>query len=206
MSSLIVWMLALTISLCATILSAAANVPHVHMAVTAIVTLAIAIVAVQAHRGLASTHASRSALAANTARFIGLVWLWAGIAIIFTYNFVFTDWREWPQFSAGLIIIGCMCMTLAVMFQRDADEGRDDESILKVSRLLNVIQIVGMLIAAIGLVADHKFDFGATTSRVDWAANNIFFFGALAIAGIGVHALAAEQKSAAAGDQAVSHS
>ena len=205
MSSLIVWMLALTVSLCATILSAAAGVPHVHMAVTGIVTLAIAIVAVQAHRGLASTNASRSALAASTARFIGLVWLWAGIAIVFTYNFVFAHWHEWPQFSAGLMIIGCMCMTLSVMFQRDADEGRDDESILKVSRLLNVIQIVGMLIAAIGLVADHKFDFGASTARVDWAANNIFFFGALAIACIGVHAIAAEQKSAAVGDRAVSH-
>jgi hypothetical protein len=196
MSSLVIWMSALTISLCATLLSAAAGLPPVHMGVTAVVTLAIAIVAVQADRELAATRPNRSALAANTARYIGLVWIWAGVAIIVTYNFILPNWREWWQFSAGTLLVGCMCLILAAMFQRDADLGRDDENILKVARLLNVIQIVGMLVAAIGLVADHKFDFGASAARADWAANNIFFFGALAIASIGVHSIASDKKVA----------
>jgi positive regulator of sigma E activity len=196
MSSLFIWMSALTISLCATILSAAAGMPALHMSVTALVTLAIAIVAVQAYRALATQRTSRSALAANTARYIGLVWIWAGIAIFVTYSFILSNWREWGQFSGGTLFVGCMCLALAVMFQRDADEGHDDESILKVARLLNVVQIVGMLIAAIGLVADHKFDFGMSATRPDWAANNIFFFGALAIACIGAHSIASDKKIA----------
>lgn len=205
-SSLFVWMMALTISMSVTILSAAAHMPSVHMSMTALVTLAIAIVAVQTYRQLAATTPNRSALAANTARYTGLVWLWAGIAIFVTYNFILKNWPEWWQFSTGLMIVGIMCMILAGMFQRDADEGNEDESILKVARLLNMIQIVGMLIAAIGLVADHKFDFGMSAARPDWAANNIFFFGALAVACIGVHAIASDNKITQAGGRQGAHS
>ena len=195
MTSLIVWMLAFTISICVSILAAAARMPSAHMGVTALITLAIAIVAVQAFRQLAASGVSRSALAASTSRFIALVWIWAGVAILFTYQFILT-WREWWQFSAGLLLVGGMCFILSMMFQRDAAEGRDDESILRISRQLNVAQIVGMLAVAIGLVADNKFNLSGSAMRSDWAANNIFFFGALAIACIGVHALASEQRMA----------
>jgi hypothetical protein len=194
MTSLIVWMLAFTISLCVTILSAAAGMPHVHMGVTALITLAIAIVAVQSYRNLAATNVNRSALAASTSRFIALVWIWAGVAILFTYQYILT-WREWWQFSAGLLLVGGLCFALSILFKRDAAAGKEDESILKISRQLNVVQVAGMLIAAIGLVADNKFNFSGSAARPDWAANNIFFFGALAVACIGVHALASESRS-----------
>ena len=205
-SSLFVWMMALTISICITILSAAAGQPSLHMSVTALVTLAIAIVAVQTYRRLTLTAPGRSMLAAHTARYTGLVWLWAGIAIFVTYNFILSNWREWWQFSIGLMVVGMMCLILAVMFERDAGENNEDESILKVARLLNVIQIVGMLVAAIGLVADHKFTFGLSAARPDWAANNIFFFGALAIAAIGVHSVASDHKTAALTGREGAHS
>lgn len=193
MTSLVVWMMALTISLCLTILSAAAGQPSVHMGVTALVTLAVAIVAVQADRALVGT-SLRSARAANTARYTGLGWIWAGTAIFVTYQFIIRSWPEWPLFTVGLLVVGGLSIILASVLQRDADAGRDDDSVLKLARLLNVVQIVGMLIAAIGLVADHKFTFGASTLRPDWAANNILFFGAVAIACIGVHALAADTR------------
>ena len=199
MTSIVVWMLALTISLALTILSAAAGLPAIHTAVTAFVTLAIAIVAVQADRGLQGSAAPRSARAACTARFIGLGWVWAGTAIFATYQFVLHNWPEWWQFSTGLLIAGGLSVVLSNLLQRDADAGREDEGLLKTVRALNVVQIVGMLIAAIGLVADHKFTLGMGTLRPDWAANNIFFFGALAIACIGVHALAAETRAASGG-------
>lgn len=193
MTSLIVWMLAFTISLCVTILSAAAGMPHVHMGVTALITLAIAIVAVQSYRNLAAMNGNRSALAASTSRFIALVWIWAGVAILFTYQYILI-WREWWQFSAGLLLVGGLCFALSILFKRDAAAGKEDESILKISRQLNVVQVAGMLIAAIGLVADNKFNFSGSAARPDWAANNIFFFGALAVACIGVHALASESR------------
>jgi hypothetical protein len=195
MTSLIIWMLAFTISICISILTAAAGLPTVHLGVTALITLAIAIVAVQAFRRLLAEGVSRSALAASTSRFIGFIWIWAGIAVLFIYQFILI-WREWWQFSIGLLLVGGLCFILSMVFQRDADAGQDDESILKISRLLNIIQIVGMLLAVIGLVADRKFSLTGAALRSDWAANNIFFFGALAIACIGAHAIASESRSA----------
>lgn len=193
MTSIIVWMLAFTISLCLTILSAAAGNVALHMGATALVTLAIAIVAVQSDRQLEGP-AVRSARAASTARFTALCWIWSGTAIFVTYNFILRNWPEWWQFSIGLLLVGGLTFLLAMVFERDAIAGREDESLLKIARTLNVIQIVGMLAAAIGLIADHKFLFGFGPLRPDWAGNDIMFFGAIAVACIGVHALAADQR------------
>jgi len=193
MNSMIIWMGALTISLCATILSAASGAALLHLTVTALVTLAIAIVAVQSDRQIGGP-AVRSVRAATTARYTALGWIWAGIAIFVTYSFILRSWPEWWQVSIGLLAVGALSLILAQVFDRDAKAEREDESLLKLSRLLNVLQIVGMLAAAVGLVLDRKFTFGASTIRPDWAANNILFFGAIAIACIGVHALAADTR------------
>lgn len=193
MISIILWMLALTISLCLTILSAAAGNVALHMGATALITLAIAIVAVQTDRQLEGP-ALRSLRAASTARFTALGWIWAGTAIFVTYNFILRNWPEWWQFSIGLLLVGGLTLLLSMVFERDAQASREDESLLRIARTLNVIQIVGMLIAAIGLVVDHKFLFGFGSVRPDWAGNDIMFFGAVGVACIGVHALAAETR------------
>lgn len=194
MTAVFIWMLSFTIGTCVTVISAATQNPQLHMGVTAVVTLAIAIVAVQAHRRLMANGAPRSALAAATSRFIGLVWIWAACALLVTYEFILT-WRESWTFVIGLIVIGGLCLALAQIFDRDAQSGREDETMLGLGRTLNLLQMVGMLIAVIGLVADGKFAFGShSVLRPDWAANNIFFFGALAVALVGAHALIAEKK------------
>ena len=194
MASLVIWMTAFTIGTCVSVLSAATGNHGLHLGVTAIVTLSIAVVAVQTHRQLMMQNAKRSALAATTSRYIGLVWIWAACAILITYEFILT-WRETWQFVIGLAIIGGLCIGLAMMFDRDADAGKEDETMLSLGRTLNLLQMVGMLMAVIGLVADGKFLFTARGAlRSDWAANNIFFFGAIAVALIGAHALITEKK------------
>jgi hypothetical protein len=202
MAALVIWMMALTVSTCITILSAAAEMPELHLAVTAIVSLAIAIVAVQMHRQAMASGATRSALASSTSRYIGLIWIWAGSAILATYEFIL-QWRESWQFVAGCLFVGCVCLGLAMSFDRDDKAGREDETMLMLGRNLNLLQMVGMLMAVIGLIADNKFVLLATRPlKSDWAANNIFFFGALAVALIGAHALISEKKLAAKYSQA----
>ncbi len=194
MASLVIWMTAFTIGTCVTVLSAATGNHGLHLGVTALVTLSIAIVAVQTHRQQMAQNATRSALAATTSRYIGLVWIWAACAILVTYEFILT-WRETWQFVIGLTIIGALCIGLAIMFDRDAETGKEDETMLSLGRTLNLLQMFGMLMAVIGLVADNKFTMTALGPvRSDWAANNIFFFGAIAVALIGAHALIAEKK------------
>jgi hypothetical protein len=195
MATIAVWMLALTLSLCMSILTAAQGWTGLHLGVTAMVMLTIAIVGVQLHRNLMKGGESRSMLAASTARHIGLVWIFGGISLITTYKFILV-WREWWVFSLGLLVIGGMCLLLAMMFERDAGAGREDETMLSLARNLNLLQMVGMLLAVIGLVADKKFGLVINAAKSDWAANNIFFFGAIAVACIGAHALVSEKKLA----------
>ena len=148
----------------------------------------------QAHRQLMAQSASRSTLAASTSRYIGLVWVWAGSAILVTYEFILT-WKEAMPFIVGLMVVGGLCLGLAIVFDRHSQAGTEDETMLNLSRTLNLLQMVGMLIAVVGLIADGKFRFVADgTLRADWAANNIFFFGALAVALIGAQALISEKK------------
>lgn len=194
MADLIIWMIAFTIGTSVTVISAATGNYDLHMGVTALVTLGIAIVAVQTHRKLMTEKSSRSALAAATSRYIGLVWIWAACAILVTYEFILT-WRESFHFVIGLLVVGALCLGLAVMFDRDGEADKQDETMLSLGRTLNLLQVFGMLIAVIGLVADGKFGLAARGAmRADWAANNIFFFGAIAVALIGAHALIAEKK------------
>jgi hypothetical protein len=195
MVALVIWMLAFTLSICLSVVGAAMDLTYLHMGVTALVTLAIAVVAVQAHRRLSTQHAGRSALAATTARHTGLIWAWAAAALLVTYGFIL-EWREAWVFTIGLCVVAAMCLALSHMFERDAAAGREDLTMLGLGRSLNLLQIVGMIIAMIGLIADRKFGLAPDITRPDWAANNIFFFGALAVAAIGIHSWAADGKLA----------
>ncbi len=193
MVSILIWLMAFTIALVATVLSAAADDRMLHLAITALVSLSIAVVGVQSYRTQALSGANRSALASSTARSIGLVWIWAALALILTYQFILV-WREAVIFTVGLLIVGGLCFGLSVMFRKDAEAGHEDEAMLKFARMLNLIVMVGMLIAMLGLVADGKFLFIKSATNTDWAANNIFFFGALAVALLSAHAMVAEDK------------
>jgi hypothetical protein len=195
MVSVLIWFTAFTIALVVTVLSAASDNHALHLGVTAIVSLGIAIVGVQSYRTLAQSGASRSALASSTARTVGLVWIWAALALVLTYQFILV-WREAITFTIGLLIIGGLCFGLSVMFRKDAEAGHEDEAMLKFARILNVIVMVGMAITMIGLVADGKFVFIKSVTAQDWAANNIFFFGAFAVACLSAHAMIAEDKEA----------
>jgi hypothetical protein len=73
------------------------------------------------------------------------------------------------------------------MMSRDAAAGRQDDTLLTIARYLTIAQLAGMIIAVVGMIVDHKMprDF----REPDWAANAIFFFGALALAIISANAL-----------------
>jgi len=190
-SSLVIWMVTLTISVCAIILSAAAGKPEIHMAMTAFVSTAMALLAIRENRQLIGEGASRSEVAASTARYMGLVWVWGALGLLVTYFFIL-KWREWAYFFAGFAALGTLCLLIAATLDRDAKKGTDDETMMKIGRALSWGQLVGMLITMIGLIVDGKMTRFLNPAKFgDWAANNIFFFGALALAAISLNALMA---------------
>lgn len=189
MSSLVIWMISLTVGLCVTILAAGALEPQVHIAMSAMICLAFAGLGIRENRAQYAAGLPKSAIAATTAHYMGLVWAWGALAILVTYMFILT-WHEWWQFFAGFAFAAVLCLFFASALNRDAEAGREDPSMVRISRALVMVQLVGMVVAVIGLIIDKKVTHFLFPSRYpDWAANNIALSGAVALALISANAL-----------------
>jgi hypothetical protein len=160
--------------------------PQLHIWLTALVCLGFALAAVWERRRLAAGGAGEAALASATASSMALVWAWAALSLLLTYVFVLS-WIEWWQYVLGAGVIAALCLLFAATLARDAAAGREDETMLKLTRYLAVGQLVGMVVAMIGLVLDDKMP--RSHEKPDWAASTIFFFGAASLAVISMNAL-----------------
>jgi FtsH-binding integral membrane protein len=186
MNSAVIWGLFLALGVAAVVLGAAADQPALHMALTALACLAFAVAAVWERRRLVAAGVGETLLASSTARSMALVWAWAALSLLLTYVFVLS-WIEWWQYVLGAGAIAGLCLFFASMLSRDAAAGREDQSLLKLARYLTLGQLVGMIIAMVGLVLDDKMP--RSHEKPDWAASTIFFFGAASLAVISANAL-----------------
>jgi hypothetical protein len=196
MGSLAIWMISLAVGLAIMVLSGAAGDVTVHTIAAALIGLAIASVAVAENWQQRKAGASENVVAASTARNMGLVWVWGALSLFVTYFFILS-WKEWLVFTAAFAIVGALCLFFAATLDRDEAAGRTDETVQKLAKYLSIGQLVGMLIAMLGLVIDGKFPVSAKSNPgwQDWAANNIFFFGALSVAIITANALYTKHQS-----------
>jgi hypothetical protein len=117
---------------------------------------------------------------------MALVWTWAALSLLLTYVFVLA-WGEWWTYVLGAAAIAALCLLFAATMSRDAAAGREDATLLRIARYLTIGQLIGMIIAMIGLVLDDKMP--RDPQQPDWAASTIFFFGAAALAVISMNAL-----------------
>lgn len=185
--SIIGWGLVLGLGLVAAVYAAEAREPVTLLATTAFVSLLLAGVGSNERRALSRAGANRSLIESTTARYMGFIWLWGGSALILIYVLVLS-WREWSHFSAAFIGVGLLCLGFSWMLGKDAAQGREDETLLKIGRYLGIGQLVGMIATIIGLGIDPNKEF-LHTRKADWAGNAIFLFGALGLAIISAHAL-----------------
>jgi hypothetical protein len=190
MASFAIWLTTLAVCLAAVVLAVSARQPPLHASTAAVVIFIMAITAAAENWRQRRAGASENVVAGTSARQMGLVWIWGALALLLTY-FLFLKWREWLVFSGGFALIGILCLLFAAMLDRDERAGRRDPTMLNLAKNLSIGQLVGCLIAMIGLVIDGKFPVTVSQNPVnqDWAANNIFFFGALGVAIITANAL-----------------
>ena len=205
MGSLAIWMISLAVGLAIMVVAGAAGDVTLHTVAAALVSLAIAGVAVVENWQQRKAGASENVVAASTARNMGLVWGWGALSLFVPYYFIIS-WKEWLVFTAAFAVVGVLCLFFAAMLDRDEAAGRADEAVQKLAKYLSIGQLVGMVIAMIGLVIDGKFPVSkqANPGWQDWAANNIFFFGALAVAIITANALYTKNQSEKANAQGAS--
>lgn len=188
MASMFIWMLGIALGIAIMVISAAVGQPLMHMAAAAFIGLVIALLGIRENREQHHAGASKSAVASSTARYMGLVWVWGALALLVTYFFIL-KWHEWLHFFMAFAIAGALCLFIANMLGRDAEAGREDPSMMKVARYLTIAQLVGMVVTVIGLLVDGKMTRFLTPRFTDWAANNIFFFGAIALAALSANSL-----------------
>jgi len=193
--ALVSWMLAIAISLALLVVTAASRPGNVamgyaHLAVSGASCLLFALLAIRELRNAERSGANRTALAVHSARLIGAVWSWAALAMVLTYGFdVMPAWREWKAHLLAMLVIASLCYGVAVLLSRSAASGRDDETLLKLARLLAIGQLAAMLAVMVGLAVDGHMRRFLTERYVDWPAKHVMFFGAMAIAAISAASL-----------------
>lgn len=188
MASLIIWFVLITLSLSGMILAAGAGMPMLHMILCGIVSVGIALVAIYENVALRKAGASKNEIAASTSRSMGFVYGWGALGIAITYLFIL-QWHEWWHFMAAFAFAAVLCLVYANILAGDEAAGREDSNVLQIGRTLTWVQFIGMLIAMIGMIVDGKLTRYLNPKHADWAAQNIFFFGALGLTLISAYAL-----------------
>jgi len=189
----------------AMVLTAGAEMHIAHMALSAIMALILAFAALSENQKAVASGATASEIAASNARYMGLVWSWGALVLAITYGLLLV-WREWWQFLIAFILIACLCLFFSLILKDEASSGDDggiddggsrgpeDDAILKLAHYLSIAQLIGAVVAMIGLLVDGKMTRFMTPRYTDWAANNVFFFGALALAIISYLSLRANSR------------
>lgn len=198
---MVFWMLSIAVSVAVLVLSAAmraqsgVQMAYAHMTITAAVSIAFALVYIREAELLRSSGAHEGEVAANTARFSGLIYTWGALALAVTYGTGILNWKEWWHFFIAFFCASGLSLFVSATLKKDASAGRLDPTMSRIGRYLAIVQLVGMLIVMLGLWFDGKMTRFLVPRHTDWAANNVFFFGALALAAISAYALTTKHAS-----------
>ena len=190
MSSMIVWMMGIGISVAAMVVAAAIQHHYLHMMVAAAVSIVVALAAFGEARERREAHAEAGLIASANLRHMGLVWAWGAIVIIITYTSVLA-WKEWWHFALAFILLSGLCLFFSASLKNEP-EGSTDAGMLSLSRYLAIGQFAATVITIVGMLTfdGRTFKVGGKMLRyldarhTDWAANNVFLFGAVALAAI----------------------
>ncbi len=200
MLSMVAWMIGLGASVAVLVIAAAAKLHLVHAALCAGIALAIALLSARELRFAQEAGEPRAYIAAHSARHMGLVWAWGAIVIIVTYTSVLI-WKEWWHFALAFIILAGLCLFFSASLKNE-QEGAEDSGMLSLSRYLAIGQFAATVVTIVGLsVFDGRtFKIGGKMLRYlqghpDWAANNVFLFGAVALAAISWMAIQATREN-----------
>jgi hypothetical protein len=198
MPFVVYWLLGVAISVPALAITAAGRpnnvqLAYAHMAIAAVVSLVFAVMAIRECRSMLGTGAAPFEVAGANARSMGIVWAWGALTLVITYGTGLLAWKEWWHFFIAFAVAAALCLLFYATLKRTARSGQQDETTLRWSRYLAMVQLIGMIVVMLGLLIDGKMVRFLNPRYTDWAANNVFFFGALALALISGHALKASK-------------
>jgi hypothetical protein len=204
MSAMIIWGIGLGVSTAALVVTAASRMFLAHMAIAALVSVLVALSSFRATRAGAAGLADTGDAMSTALRHMGIIWTWGALSLLVTYAFDILSWREWWQFFMAFFVLAGLSLFLAATVGKDASVSAGDVTLIKVARGFSIFIMVAMVITMAGLLIDGKMwrfttEAGLRRGSQDWAANNVFFFGAMALAAIGWDAMKISGRQLAGG-------
>ncbi len=195
MSLMIIWMLGIGLSIAMLVLAAAFKSFYVHLVVTATVAIAVALGAfAEAQSDKEIGRSSRGTELSTVLRHMGMVWTWGALATIITYGFGILQWREWWHVFLVAVAMAGLSLFVSATLRSDVEAKAEDATMFKFARVYAIATVVAMPIVMIGLLQQGKLgrfftEAGHRVGSQDWAATNIYFFGALALTALAWNAL-----------------
>lgn len=185
MPAMIGWIIGFAVAISLLVLTAAQKQFYANMAVAAAVS---GLIAWTGYREIRNAEAHPGMAASTGFRYIGAVWSWGALALIVLYQSVL-QWREWWQFFLVFLVLAGVSMFAAETLRKDAVSKREDSSVIGLARGLAIFFFAATVITMVGLIVDGKMwrfktAAGLRVGWQDWGANNVFFFGAMAIAAL----------------------
>lgn len=196
MPSYLIWGIAFAIGLAMALFTAAAPMPLLHLAMGALICIGIAFAGILEAQKLRGAGASKAEIASANARHMGFIYIWGAAIIALTYT-TLLYWHEWWHWLLGFALTGTACIFFSNTVAREHTEGRDDDTLLSIGHKLTWVQLIGMVIAMVGMLIDGKLSRHLIPKATDWAAQNTFFTGALGLAIISAYALWASRNDKA---------
>lgn len=178
MAQMLIWLISIAVGVSLLIVTAAAPYYGLHTLICALISFIIAVLAVRENERRIDDRGKILDLAATNARAMGSIWAWGVAVLVGTYGTGVLTWGEWWHFALAFGAAGILCLVFANLLLRAKTDELSAERILRLSRLLALVQLIGMVVVMIGLLVDGKMDF----EERDWAGNNVFFFGAASLA------------------------
>ncbi len=172
MLAMIIWVLALAAGVAGMAITTAMEAKTAHVLATAFASTAIVAAAVHEHRSAAVMGASRYSLAAISARFIGMLWTWSGIATFVIYGFVL-DWPHWVTGVYTMFTCAVMYLFMALILDREATAATPDP---RAASLVSVLTKCTFAMAAVLLgllLAVQRYPDLVADSGDAWAALNL---------------------------------
>jgi hypothetical protein len=148
----------------------------------------IGLAAVSAHRSSAEQGGGDGRRAAILARYMGLVWAWAAIAVFITYALIMVRAADWPGVVVLATIGSGICVFVSDVLERDANNGTADRRIIDLVGQLAKVQFVAACLVIGGVLKWGGLSLSARDPR--WAAFNLLASTAIGIAGLSGYAIA----------------
>jgi hypothetical protein len=196
---MVLWMLSIAISVCLLVIAAATGADvqmavRGHLIIAGLVSIVMALLAISETRQLIRSGATDMLITGNLMRFMGLIWAWVVLTISITYGTGIVEWSAWlPYFTASAIFAGLFLFISRLLC--DAARNGRDETMLRVCQYMAGITLFAMVMA----IAFYGLNRLNTVSAIEtgtWAADNVFFFGAFALAAVSAYLLKASVNEA----------